>query len=347
VLGVKHQYIERESLAVRTERLYGDRFLRWAYQTPWEDAAWFCRILTSPRTSHALSLFNYDIPFMGALAGVHRFVRSLGVDLTECLDAPSRLNTPRKLFERKLRYWEVRPMDESCSAIVSPCDARMLIGSFDETSSLFVKRKFFEFDELFGMRRTWCADLEGGDFAIFRLTPDKYHYNHFPVSGVVIDRYEIRGRYHACNPSAVVVASPYAKNTRVVTILDTDVAEGSQVGLVAMIEIVALMIGRIDQCYSESRYDRPRDISNGMFVRKGQPKSLYRPGSSTTVAVFQPGRVSFCDDLVRNLSRPGVTSRFSEGLGRALVETDVKIRSTIGYGRQARHEPSAGYDDGQ
>jgi phosphatidylserine decarboxylase len=97
-----------------------------------------------------------------------------------------------------------------------------------------------------------------------------------------------------------------------------------------MIEIVALMIGTVDQCYSETFYNRPSDVTEGMFLRKGQPKSLYRPGSSTTVVVFQPGRVAFSPDLVRNMARAGVRSRFSQGFGKPLVETDVRARSTIG-----------------
>jgi phosphatidylserine decarboxylase len=115
-----------------------------------------------------------------------------------------------------------------------------------------------------------------------------------------------------------------------VTILDTDVPGGAGVGLVAMIEVVALMIGAIDQCYSEMRYDHPSPIVAGMFLRKGRPKSLYRPGSSTTIVVFQAGRIAFASDLVRNMSRADVHSRFSRGFGKPLVETDVRVRSTIG-----------------
>lgn len=119
-----------------------------------------------------------------------------------------------------------------------------------------------------------------------------------------------------------------------VTILNTDVPGGSAVGLVAMIEIVALMIGQIEQCYSDSFYDQPSSLGKGMVLQKGRPKSLYRPGSSTTVLVFEPGRMQFSSDLLRNRSRSGVDSRFSEGFGRPLIETDVRVRSTIGR----RHE---------
>jgi hypothetical protein len=67
-----------------------------------------------------------------------------------------------------------------------------------------------------------------------------------------------------------------------------------------------------------------------MFLLKGQPKSLFRPGSSTTALVFQKGRIQFSSDLLRNLTRAGVQSRFSQGFGKSLVETDVQVRATIG-----------------
>jgi phosphatidylserine decarboxylase len=151
------------------------------------------------------------------------------------------------------------------------------------------------------------------------------------VAGVVRDIYEINGGYHSCNPGAVVTtATPYSKNKRVVTVIDTDVPEGTGVGLVAMIEVVALMIGDIVQCYSEHRYDAPRPVTKGMFLDKGLPKSLYRPGSSTDVLLFQRDRFVFADDIVWNLSRNGALSRFSLGFGKPLVETEVSVRSFIG-----------------
>jgi phosphatidylserine decarboxylase len=168
------------------------------------------------------------------------------------------------------------------------------------------------------------------DFTDFRLTPEKYHYNHTPVAGRVVDFYEIDGEYHACNPGAVVaMITPYSKNKRVVTIIDTDVHGGTRVGMVAMIEIVALMIGRIAQCYSEEGYESPQDVRPGMFVKKGAAKSLYSPGSSTDVLIFQKGRVRFGEDLIQNMLHPSIESRFSRGFGIPLAETDVKVRSLI------------------
>lgn len=223
-------------------------------------------------------------------------------------------------------------MPSDIGTIVSPADSRVLIGSLKETNLLYIKDKFFSYEELLGHRSDrWLDCFRQGDFAIFRLTPDKYHYNHSPVSGRVVDIYSVEGTHHACNPSAVVsIATPYSKNRRVVTVIDTDVPGGTGVGLVAMIEVVALMIGEIQQAYSTDFYNEPVDIQPGMFIERGQPKSLFRPGSSTDVLLFQRGRIRFDEDLVRNQHHASATSRFSNGFGRPLVETDIAVRASIG-----------------
>jgi phosphatidylserine decarboxylase len=66
-------------------------------------------------------------------------------------------------------------------------------------------------------------------------------------------------------------------------------------------------------------------------MKKGYPKSLYRPGSSTTLVIFQKQRIRFSKDLLENQMRTDVSSRFSEGFGRPLVETEVTVRSGIGH----------------
>jgi phosphatidylserine decarboxylase len=220
-------------------------------------------------------------------------------------------------------------MTDESGCVVSPADSRVVTGSFRESSILFIKDKFFDADELLG-KSCWQEIFADGDFAIFRLTPDKYHYNHAPVSGIVVDYYEIDGRYHSCNPSAVVtVLTPHSKNKRVVTIINTDVPGGSNVGIVAMIEVVALMIGRIVQCYSTQKYDTPEPLTTGMFVNAGNPKSLFRPGSSTDILVFQKNRIQFSNIIITNQMNESIENRFTKTFSPHLIETDVRVRSLI------------------
>jgi phosphatidylserine decarboxylase len=325
-----HQYIERDTGFVRSERLFGDRLIRLLYNGVRENAPYLFRLFTSARASSLLGFINFDDLLASGFAGNQRFLAECGVNLDECIDPPEYFDTPRKVFERQIRYWDCRPMPVDPETVVSPADSRVLIGSFRDYSFLFLKEKFFDLEDLFGERREWLRAFAGGDFAVFRLTPDKYHYNHTPVAGRVVDVFEIDGEYHSCNPEAVVkVVTPYSKNKRVVTIIDTDLPGGTGVGLVAMVEVVALMIGDIVQRYSSVCYHDPVPVRPGLFMEKGAPKSLYRPGSSTDVLIFQEGRVSFAEDLVMNMYSSRAKSRFSHGFDRPLVETDVKVRSLI------------------
>lgn len=332
---MQHQYILRDTGEIVNEHLIADRIIGLLYNQVREQAPRLFRALTSERVSSVLGFLHFDLNLPMESRRGRQLLERMGVDWRECLASHHSFTTPRQVFERQIRYWECRPLDPVPEAVAAPADAKVLIGSLAEAPGLFIKGKFFSAEELLGDDLPWHPFFAGGDFAVFRLTPDKYHYNHLPVSGEVIDFYQIDGQYHSCNPGAqIALASLHAKNRRVVTIIDTDVAGGSQVGLVAMIEVVALMIGDIVQCYSESGYDQPQPVAKGMRLVKGCPKSLYRPGSSTDILLFQKKAVAFCDDLERNRRRRDVRSRFSLGLGRPLVETDIRVRSTIALKRR-------------
>ena len=146
----------------------------------------------------------------------------------------------------------------------------------------------------------------------------------------MLHRRSIEGRFHSCNPNATVrLLTPHSKNRRVVTVLDTNCAGGTGVGRVAIIEVVALMVGQIEQRYSEHKYDDPLPLSKGMMLQIGSPKALFRPGSSTVVLLFEPERIRFAKDLRQNQQRTGVHSRYSIPFGQVLVETDVMVRSLL------------------
>lgn len=342
-----HQYIRRQTASVETERLVGDPIIHLLYSRIRENAPFLFNQLVSKRASSLLGFLNYDLnywPFAnqglaradpgrpGKNAFAARVFKDLNINPDEIWGQIEDLDTYRKIFERRIRYWEFRPMADAPCCVISPADARVLTGSFFPGEMLFIKERFFSYNELIGLDNPqWLKLFSQGDYAIFRLTPDKYHYNHAPVSGQVVDFYEIHGKYHSCNPGAVVQSvTPFSKNRRTVTIIDTDVDGGTRVGRVAMVEIVAMMIGRIHQCYSAKRYDFPKPLKTGSFAQKGQPKSLFAPGSSTTVLIFERNRIRFSQDLLANQNRSDVKSRFTRGFGRPLVETDLNVRETIG-----------------
>jgi phosphatidylserine decarboxylase len=222
-----HHYIDRASGKIRTESLYQDAVVRFLYGPVREHMPFLLHLATSAWTTRLLGYLNYDSVW--GSSACRRFLRENRIDLGECLDDPARFTTPRQVFERRIRYWECRPMPLDQDQVVAPADSRILVGSLDDSSQLYIKGKLFHYDELLGASQPqWLEEFLGGDYAVFRLTPEKYHYNHSPVGGQVVDHYEIDGAFHSCNPgAAIAVAAPYSKNRRVVTVIDTDVDGGT------------------------------------------------------------------------------------------------------------------------
>ena len=327
----RHQYIDRRTSAIMDEHLFHDELIQAVYSEVRERVPFLFNLITSARMSSLIAYAMYDFPVGPKLFGADDFIQKMGIQKSEIL-FPETLTTPRQFFERKIKYWECRPLPKEEHAVVAPADSRMLAGPVDELCSVRIKEKFFSYTELLGEHKAiWAAAFSKGDFAVFRLTPDKYHWNHFSVSGIIKDFYEVDGAYHSCNPSAcIALATPYSKNRRVVTVIDTDVKDGTQVGLVAMIEVVALMIGGIEQRYSALRYESPTPVRAGMFVTRGAPKSVFRPGSSVDILLFQKDRVGFSPDITANLRRTDVESRYTTGFSTPIVETEVQVRSEIG-----------------
>lgn len=336
-----HQYIERGSGTVKTEHFIADPLIAWLYSAARESHPYLFKLATQRHGTRLLAYLNYEAPLVARNASFHATIAKLGIDESECVVPFGRWPKLRDIFERQIRFWDVRPLPESSTAAAAPADSRVLFGRFSAHREVFVKEKFFSLNELVGKNKVgWQSCFGDGDWAIFRLTPEKYHHNHMPVSGAVVDVYEIDGDFHSCNPSATVrMVTPFSKNRRCVSVIDTDVKGGTQIGYVAMIEVVALMIGEIVQCYSDDGYGPAAPVEIGQFVRRGAVKSLFRPGSSTVILLFQRERVVFDYDLVKNARRRDVQSRFSHYFGECLVETDVAVRSSIA--KSVTHVPSA------
>ena len=148
-----HQYIERKTATVKTERLLSDRIINLLYSRIREVSPFLFKQVISKQASALLGFLNYDLhncalPGSGKRPGFKIF-KEMGINPDEIWGIAG-IDTYRRLFERQIRYWACRPMEETSNFVVAPADSRVLIGSFPVQNNLLIKDKFFSFSELIG-----------------------------------------------------------------------------------------------------------------------------------------------------------------------------------------------------
>jgi phosphatidylserine decarboxylase len=325
-----HQYVSRYSSVAVDESLLADRVIRFLYAREREDPNLLQRALASPKVTQWLAHWEFDRCLTDPTRRIEQIAARMSINTDEIVGGVSPMRTMRDLFERKIRFWDVRPLPAKSNGIVSPADGKALPFLANDDAALPIKEKFIGVNELLGQANPWvlgASDIAG---VIVRLTPDVYHYTHTPVAGRVVSHQLIEGAFHSCNPLAATrLRNSYPRNRRAVTVYDTDVPNGSGVGTVVQVDIAALMIGQIVSCYSECKYEHPAALRRGQWVERGMPVSLFRPGSSTSVILWHGSRAKVASDLVSNSARAHLRSRFSDWLQSAWVETALQVRQSI------------------
>ena len=326
-----HQYVLRHSGEAVDEQLLADRVIRFLYNRSREEPGALLSMLASARVTDWLAHWEFDRTLRHPEVTLRRAVERLGIDQSEFVDPIESMSTLRDLFERRIRYWSLRPLPECLRSIVSPADGKVLPFASEGEAALPIKARFISLPGVLGEANPWqrWPDLPLAG-VIVRLTPDVYHYTHAPVAGVVKRYTVIEGAFHSCNPQALTTFTrSYEVNRRAVTVYDTDVPGGTGVGLVAQVDVAAMMIGRLQPAFSEHGYEAPAALQPGQFVPRGAPVSLFRPGSSTSIVIWQAARARHAPELLANAGRGDLRSRFSDWLGQPWVETALRVREAI------------------
>ena len=335
-----HQYVQRHTSGIVDESLLADRVIRFLYSSERENPSLLQRALATPKVTEWLAHWEFDRHLSEPAQRIAAVVKRLSINTSEILGGTAQMRTLRDLFERKIRYWDARPLPEKEALIVSPADGKALPFAANVESSLPIKEKFIGMGPLLADCNPWGDAIDatnGIAGVVVRLTPDVYHYTHAPVSGHVISHRSVEGAFHSCNPIAATrLLSSYPRNRRTVTVYDTDVQDGTGVGIVVQADVAAMMIGQIVSCYSALQYDNPMPLRPGMWVERGSPVSLFRPGSSTSIVLWKGSRAAIASELIANSERADLRSRFSDWLQTAWVETALRVRQPISESTQGR-----------
>lgn len=262
------------------EKVYGDKALRWTYGTRLGRAA-LNVLVKRALFSH---WYGWKMDRAGTREKIAPFIHDYELDATEFVRDADDFASFNEFFSRELKPG-ARPIDADASSVVFPADGRHLcVPDLSRCDGLFVKGEVFDLGTLLDDNRL-TGQYASGSLLISRLCPVDYHRFHFPVEGVPGPTRLINGPLYSVNPIALCKnIHLLATNKRCVTELETE-----SFGKVLLLEIGATCVGSIRQTYSE-----------GTSVAKGSEKGYFRFGGSCTITVFEPGRITFDDDLIEH-----------------------------------------------
>lgn len=227
---------------------------------------------------------------LSALA-VPFFVRACGIDLTGC--QKKRFRSYNDFFTRELEDG-MRPVDRAPGALVSPCDARLCVYPVTETGRFLIKHTSYTVGSLLRNEKL-ARRYQGGTLWLFRLCVEDYHRYIFPDGARVSYSVRIPGIFHTVNPIANDHVPVYKENTREYCVMGTD-----HFGPVVMMEVGALLVGRIENTCRDTR------------VERGWEKGHFAFGGSTVILLTQKGAAVPDQVFVEN-SDAGVETKVRQG----------------------------------
>lgn len=272
------RYYDRYSRTVKTEQVYGEKWVRLAYENP--GGRFF--VWAVARRAFFSKWYGWKMNKTASSLQIMPFITEYNLDVDEFAKSAFDFKTFNEFFYRALKP-EVRPIAPGDNVAVFPADGRHLaFPDIEAAAGFYVKGSKFSFAELLG-DAALAEKFAGGAMLISRLCPVDYHRFHFPVSGTPGESRLIDGWLYSVSPVALRRRLRYlVENKREVTLI-----QAPRGGTVAMIEVGATNVGTIRQSFVPGRP-----------VAKGSEKGLFAFGGSCVITVFQRGKIRFDADIV-------------------------------------------------
>ena len=222
------------------------------------------------------------------------YVSIMGLDMGEFYP-PSHYKTLNELFTRKLR--EARRYSLDGSDFISPCDALISeLGEVKEDYALQIKGMRYKVDELLTdeIAQEAKAELEGGSFINFYLSPKDYHRYHIPLNLQVLKVVHVPGKFYPVNfPSLKKRLNLFVENERVV--LECEATQTKQkffIVLVSALNVGVMRLSFLPQLQTDADVEKiqvyePKEL----YLNKGDDFGCFEMGS-TIVVVAQKGMLT-------------------------------------------------------
>lgn len=275
-------FFNRYSGQLEQEEIYGEGPLRFTYGNPLGRG--LLELLVKRAVFSRWYGWRMDAP--RSRSRIAPFIAKYGLDPDDFADAPGSFASFNEFFCRRLKPG-ARPVDPNPGSVVFPADGRHLgFQNVANAPGVFVKGQRFDIPALVGSE-SLGAHYREGTLVLSRLCPVDYHRFHFPCGGVAGEPRLINGPLYSVNPVALRRRLAYLwENKRVITELITP-----SFGTVLLIEVGATNVGSIVQT-----------MTPGATVAKGDEKGCFRFGGSSTITLFEPGKVMLAPDLAAHSS---------------------------------------------
>ena len=216
-------------------------------------------------------------------------------------------------FTRRLRDG-LRPVDLAPGVVVGPADGVVVeSGLVQEGRLLQAKGVLFGLADLLADQDA-ARRLDGGAYLITYLSPRDYHRVHASAAGRVLGWHHVPGTLFSVNARSVAgVPGLFASNERFVTLMD------GEAGLCAVVMVAAVGVGHVTAAYDaevtthgpafQTGVVRHKTFDPSPVLARGAELATFHLGS-TTVVVFEPGRVLLDEQVA------GAQSRMGRRIGR-------------------------------
>jgi phosphatidylserine decarboxylase len=288
----KIKYIERKTGEIKTEKVPGEKYLKFLYYNPLGELPLNLVVKKKFLTDY----YGRQMDKPESVKKIPSFIEEADINISEAKKKIEDFTSFNDFFYRELKEG-ARIVDFNENHLISPADGKILVfENLDREKEFYIKGDKFTLEEFFA-DRDLAEKYRDGVFMIIRLAPIDYHRFHFPADGEISESKLVDGVYYSVSTHAIKKNFRIlCENKREYSILKTE-----KFGDIAMFEVGATMVGGIKQNYLPNT-----------FVKKGEEKGYFYFGGSTCVLVFEKGKVKIDRDLIEN-TKKGIETKVYMG----------------------------------
>lgn len=222
-----------------------------------------------------------------------RFVKKYDIDKT--LFENNNWHSFNDFFTRKYKPSTIK-ISNSKEKVLAIAEANLTYYKIDSQTIFKIKGRNYRLSDIVNSDDL-ADEFCGGIAVLYRLSMHNYHRFLYPDNGRLVKHYKLPGVLHTV--SSISKGYPiYSINQRDVSVLDL-----KSVGRILMIEIGAMMVGKIIN-------------NNAETFSRGQEKGYFEIGGSSILVVYKKGDIEL-DSTIKNATNQD-------------MEVSVKIGEVIG-----------------